>query len=55
MPGCDGAGTARRSHPTSEVSGGDREELPHVEVRAVAGKSYPESKASGGQEETPHV
>ena len=28
-PGCDGAGMAKRSYPTSEVRGGSREELPH--------------------------
>ena len=29
VPGCDGAGTAERSYPASEVSGG-REETPHI-------------------------
>ena len=42
MPGCDGAGTAGRSHPTSEV-------------RAAPGRSYPASEASGCWEETPYV
>ena len=30
VPGCDGAGTAERSYPASEVRGGGLEELPHV-------------------------
>ena len=30
-PGCDGAGAAERSYPTSEVGGGGREEQPHVQ------------------------
>ena len=33
MPGCNGAGTAERSYPASEVSGGGWEELPASEVR----------------------
>ena len=31
LPGCNGAGTAERSYPTSEVRGGGREELPHAQ------------------------
>ena len=30
VPGYDGAGTAKRSYPTSEVRGGGREELPRI-------------------------
>ena len=30
MPGCDGAGAAERSYPTSEARGSGREELPHT-------------------------
>ena len=30
VPDCDGAGTAERSYPASEVRGGGQEELPHV-------------------------
>ena len=30
MPGCDGAGTAERSYPTSKVRGSGREETPRV-------------------------
>ena len=43
VPGCDGAGMAKRSYPTSEVRGGDE-------------RSYPMSEArGGGQEEQPHL
>ena len=31
MPGCNGAGVAERSYPTSEVRGGGWEELLHVQ------------------------
>ena len=30
VPGCDGAGTAERSYPTSEARGGIWEELPNA-------------------------
>ena len=46
MPGCDGAGTAERSYPTSEVRGGGREEIPHTLKSEARG---------GGQEEQPHA
>ena len=43
VPGCDGAGTAERSYPVSEVKGGDE-------------RSYPASKVrGGGQEELTHA
>ena len=43
MPGCDGAVTAERSYPTSEVG-------------AAAGTSYPTSEVrGGGLEELPHL
>ena len=46
VPDCDGAGTAERSYPTSEVRGCSREELPHT----------PKPKARGsGREDQPHV
>ena len=54
MTGCDGAGTAEKSYPASEVRGG-REETPCPEVRAAARRSYPTSEASGGREEKPRV
>ena len=43
MPGCNGAGTAKRSYPS-------------LRPGAAAGRSYlmPEAR-SGGQEEQPHV
>ena len=31
VPGCDGAGTAERSYPTSKARGGGREELPCIQ------------------------
>ena len=31
VPGCDSAGIAERSYPTSKVRGGGLEELPHVQ------------------------
>ena len=43
VPDCDGAGTAERSYPASEVRRGGREEIPSVRVRG------------GGQEELPHA
>ena len=46
MPDCDGAGTAKRSYPTSEVRGGGWEELPHAPMPAARG---------GGREVRPHV
>ena len=43
VPGCDGAVTAERSYPTSEVG-------------AAAGTSYPTSEVrGGGLEELPHL
>ena len=39
MPSCDGAGTAKRSYPSSRSG-------------AAAGRSYPESQVSGSREET---
>ena len=43
MPGCNGAGTAERSYPTSEVGGAAERSHPTSEVRG------------GGWEEQPHV
>ena len=36
VPGCDGAGMAKRSYPTSEVRGSSREEQPYVQVAVAA-------------------
>ena len=56
VPGCDGAETAKRSYPTSEVRGGSRKELHRPRPGAAAGRSYPTSKARGsGQKEQLHV
>ena len=48
MPGCDGAGMAERSYPTSEARGGGREELPQVQEAEAAW-------AQEGLEELCHV
>ena len=61
VPGCNGAGmakrsypsprsgaAARRSYPTSEVSGGGQEELPHVQGALAA-------RAQEGLEELSHI
>ena len=61
VPDCDGAGTAERNYPESEVRGGDersylvsevrggsREELPHapsLRPGAAGGRSYPTPEA----------
>ena len=48
VPGCDGAGTAERSCPMSEVRGEGREEIqrryPTPEARDGSGRSHPASK-----------
>ena len=63
VPGCDGAGTAERSYPMSEVRGSGREELPHVRSQeqrprvpscdsaGTAESSYPTSEVRGGGRE----
>ena len=56
VPDCDGAGTAKRSYPTSEIKGGGREELPTSKVRCSDERSYPASEVrGGGREEIPHA
>ena len=64
MPGCDGAGTAERSYPVSEVRGGGRQELPHApnpRPGVAARRSCPTSKeqwlrgAQEGLEELSHI
>ena len=53
MPGCDSAGTAGRSHPTSEVSGG-WEETPRVRGQGGGREETPTPEArASGQEEQP--
>ena len=53
VPGCDGAETAKRSYPTSEVRGSGQEEPPSVRCRGqewcprpgvVAGRNNPMPK-----------
>ena len=61
VPGCDSAGTAERSYPTSEVRGGGREELSRLRDQGqwprgatlhlrsgAAGRSNPASEVRGG-------
>ena len=48
VSGCDGAGTAERSYPTSEARGGSWEEQPHVQGAVAA-------QAQEGLEELFHV
>ena len=56
VPDWDGAGTAQRSYPASEVSGGGREEQPTTEGRGDDERSYPKPEARGdGREELPHA
>ena len=43
MPGCNNAGTAERSYPTSEARGSGWEELPPPQARG------------GGKEKLPHI
>ena len=44
-PGCDGAGTAERSYPEPEVSGGSREETPRVRGQWWPGGDTPRPKS----------
>ena len=70
VPDCDGAGTAERSYPVSEVvggvaqrrypaseaRGGDERSYPTSEVRGGNERSYPASEVrGGGREEIPHA
>ena len=48
MPGCDGAGMAERSYPTSEARDGGWEEQPHVQGAVAV-------QAQEGLEELFHV
>ena len=48
MPGCNSAGAAERSYPMSEVRGGGREELPHIQGAVAA-------SVQEGREELLHV
>ena len=69
VPGCDGAGTAKRSYPASVVRGGSQEELLSIRCqrrRPRGATPCPRSRAArkghpapevrgGGREEPPHV
>ena len=52
-------GSNERSYPTSEVRGGDREEIPNapsLRPGVAGGRSYPTPKArGGGQEDQPQI
>ena len=53
MPDCDGAGTAERSYPTSEVRRGGQEEIPHAlkpEARGGSWEDQPHAVAAPAQE-----
>ena len=50
VPDYDGAGTAERSYPASEVRGGDKRSYPASEVRGGNERSYPTPEARGSDE-----
>ena len=47
VSGCDGAGTAERSYPTSEARGGSQEELPHAQGQGQRLGGPPHSQGQG--------
>ena len=61
MPDCDGAGTAERSYPTSEVRRGGREEIPQALKPKARGSGWEDqphavaARAQEGLEELSHV
>ena len=62
MPDCEGAGTAERNYPTSEVREGSREEIAHAlkpEVRGCRQEELPHppkpEARDGGWEDQPHA
>ena len=56
VPDCDGAGTAERSYPASEVGGAAERRYPVSKVRGGDERSYPMSEVRGdGREEIPHA
>ena len=56
VPDCNGAGTAERSYPASEVRGAAERRYPASEVRGSNERSYPTSEVrGGGWEEIPHA
>ena len=53
MPDCDGAGTAERSYPASEVGGAAERRYPASEVRGIGREELPhapmpEARGGGG-------
>ena len=61
VPGCEGAGTAERSHPTSKVRGGGWEEIPHPPKPEARGSGWKDqthtmaARAQEGLEELSHI
>ena len=61
VPGCEGAGIAERSYPTSEVRGSGQEELPHAAGQGLRREDKPHiqgavaAQAQEGLEELSHV
>ena len=59
VPDCDGAGTAERSYPASEVGGAAKRSYPASEVRGSSWEELPHApkpEARGGRwEELPHA
>ena len=56
VPDCDGAGTAERSYPASEVRGAAERRYPASEVSGSNERSYPTSEVrGGGWEDQSHV
>ena len=56
VPDCNGAGTAERSYPASEVERVAERSYPTSEVRGSDKRSYPASEVrGGGWEELPHA
>ena len=51
VPGCNGAGTAKRSYPASEVRGLAKRSYPASEVRGGDERSYPSFEVRGGSRE----
>ena len=41
MPGCEGAGTAERNYPTSEVRGSEERSYPMSDVRSGSWEELP--------------
>ena len=55
VPGCNGAGAAERSYPTSEVMGSCREELPPARSQGRQLRGMVSLRVQEGREELLHV